>query len=61
MRAMILTEQKGVEEAPLTEREMDAPRAGRGEVRVKVSVCANGFGAKKDFLSADSANSLIWP
>ena len=40
MRAMILTEQKGVEEAPLTEREMDAPRAGRGEVRVKVSVCA---------------------
>lgn len=37
---MILTEQKRVEEAPLTEREMDALRAGRGEVRVKVSVCA---------------------
>ena len=40
MRAMILTEQKRVEESPLTQREMDPPRAGPGEVRVKVSVCA---------------------
>jgi propanol-preferring alcohol dehydrogenase len=40
MRAMILTQQKRVEELPLTQREMDAPRAGPGEVRVKVSVCA---------------------
>ena len=40
MRAMVLTEQKRVEESPLTQREMDAPRAGPGEVRVKVSVCA---------------------
>jgi propanol-preferring alcohol dehydrogenase len=40
MRTMILTEQKRVEEWPLTNREMDAPRAGPGEVRVKVSVCA---------------------
>jgi propanol-preferring alcohol dehydrogenase len=40
MRTMILTEQKRVEESPLTQREMDAPRAGPGEVRVKVSVCA---------------------
>jgi alcohol dehydrogenase, propanol-preferring len=40
MRAMVLTQQKRVEELPLTQREMDAPRAGPGEVRVKVSVCA---------------------
>ena len=40
MRAMVLTQQKCVEELPLTQREMDAPRAGPGEVRVKVSVCA---------------------
>jgi propanol-preferring alcohol dehydrogenase len=40
MRAMILTQQKRVEELPLTQTEMDAPRAGHGEVRVKVSVCA---------------------
>jgi propanol-preferring alcohol dehydrogenase len=40
MRAMVLTQQKSVEELPLTQREMDAPRAGPGEVRVKVSVCA---------------------
>ena len=40
MRTMILREQKRVEESPLTQREMDAPRAGPGEVRVKVSVCA---------------------
>ena len=40
MRAMVLTQQKCVEELPLTQREMDAPRAGSGEVRVKVSVCA---------------------
>jgi len=37
---MILTQQKRVEELPLTQTEMEAPRAGRGEVRVKVSVCA---------------------
>ena len=35
MRAMVLTQQKRVEESPLTQREMDAPRAGPGEVRVK--------------------------
>ena len=40
MRAMVLTQQKSVEELPLTQREMDAPRAGPGKVRVKVSVCA---------------------
>jgi propanol-preferring alcohol dehydrogenase len=40
MRAMVLTQQKSVEASPLTQREMDAPRAGPGEVRVKVSVCA---------------------
>jgi len=40
MRAMILTQQKGVDESPLAQREMDAPRIGPGEVRVKVSVCA---------------------
>ena len=40
MRAIVLTQQKRVEELPLTEREVDAPRAGPGEVRVKVSVCA---------------------
>jgi alcohol dehydrogenase, propanol-preferring len=40
MRAMILAEQKRVEESPLTEREMGVPPAGPGEVRVKVSVCA---------------------
>ena len=40
MHAMILTQQKGVEESPLAQREMDAPRIGPGEVRVKVSVCA---------------------
>jgi D-arabinose 1-dehydrogenase-like Zn-dependent alcohol dehydrogenase len=40
MRAMVLTQQKRVEELPLTQREMDAQRAGPGEVRVKVSVCA---------------------
>ena len=40
MRAMVLTQQKSVGELPLTKQEMDAPRAGLGEVRVKVSVCA---------------------
>jgi len=40
MRAMVLTQQMRVEESPLTQREMDAPRVGPGEVRVKVSVCA---------------------
>jgi alcohol dehydrogenase, propanol-preferring len=37
---MILTEQKPVEESPLTQRAMDAPRPRAGEVRVKVNVCA---------------------
>ena len=40
MRAMILTQQKLVEQSPLAPTEMDAPRPGPGEVRVKVSVCA---------------------
>jgi D-arabinose 1-dehydrogenase-like Zn-dependent alcohol dehydrogenase len=40
MRAMILTQQKCVDESPLAQQEMDAPRTGRGQVRVKVSVCA---------------------
>src|ERR1700745_423895 len=40
MRAMILTQQKRVDESPLARREVDAPRTGPGEVRVKVSVCA---------------------
>jgi propanol-preferring alcohol dehydrogenase len=40
MRAMVLTQQKSVEELPLTSQEMDAPQAGAGEVRVKASVCA---------------------
>ena len=37
---MVLTRQKWVDESPLARREMDAPRTGPGEVRVKVSVCA---------------------
>ena len=37
---MVLTQQKRVEELLLTQREMDAPWAGPGEVRVKVGVCA---------------------
>jgi propanol-preferring alcohol dehydrogenase len=37
---MILKEQKPVEESPLTQGAMDAPRPGTGEVRVKVNVCA---------------------
>jgi alcohol dehydrogenase, propanol-preferring len=40
MRAMVLIEQKRVEESPLIQREMDAPPVRRGQVRVKVSVCA---------------------
>ena len=40
MRAMVLTQQKRVEELPLTLQQIDAPRAGASEVRVKVSVCA---------------------
>src|SRR5262245_14604815 len=39
MRAMVLTQQKRVEELPLTLQQIDAPRAGASEVRVKVSVC----------------------
>ena len=37
---MILTEQKPVEESPLTQKAMDAPRPRAGEVGVKVNVCA---------------------
>ncbi len=40
MRAMILSEQKPVEESPLVERDVEEPHAGPGQVRVKVSVCA---------------------
>jgi hypothetical protein len=40
MRAMVLTQQKSVEELPLTQQEMDAPRGGPREVQVKISVCA---------------------
>jgi hypothetical protein len=52
MRAMILTEQKRVEESPLTEREMDAPRAGRGEVRVKVTDTQNMPSSRKTSLTS---------
>ncbi|MDB6151827.1 MAG: alcohol dehydrogenase [Chthoniobacteraceae bacterium] len=37
---MVLTKQQALESAPLTLREVDEPQAGRGEVRVRVSVCA---------------------
>jgi propanol-preferring alcohol dehydrogenase len=40
MRAMVLQQQKPVEEAPLALQEVAPPHAGRGEVRVQVSVCA---------------------
>src|SRR4051794_2978336 len=40
MRAMVLQQQKPVEEAPLVLQEIAPPHAGRGEVRVQVSVCA---------------------
>src|SRR6516162_1373993 len=40
MQAMILTKQMPVDESPLTLGEIDRPRAGPGEVRVKVNVCA---------------------
>ncbi len=40
MRAMILSEQKPVEDSPLVEREVAEPQPGPGEVRIKVSVCA---------------------
>jgi propanol-preferring alcohol dehydrogenase len=40
MRAMILTEQKPVEESPLLAREIDEPEAGPNELRIAVSVCA---------------------
>ena len=40
MRAMLLTEQKLVEESPLALRDVDEPHAGFGELRVRVSVCA---------------------
>ena len=37
---MVLTRQQPVDSAPLTLREVDEPRAGPGEIRVKVSACA---------------------
>jgi alcohol dehydrogenase, propanol-preferring len=40
MQAMILTKQMPVDESPLTLAEIDTPRAGPDEVRVKVNVCA---------------------
>jgi propanol-preferring alcohol dehydrogenase len=40
MRAMIWREQKPVEQSPLTLDDVAEPHAGRGEVRVKVNVCA---------------------
>jgi propanol-preferring alcohol dehydrogenase len=40
MRAMVLSQQKPAEEAPLVLQEIAPPHAGAGEVRVKVSVCA---------------------
>ncbi len=40
MRAMILDEQKRVEQLPLSVAEVVAPQAQSGEVRVRVSVCA---------------------
>ena len=40
MQAMVLTKQMPVDESPLTLAEIDTPRAGLGEVRVKVNVCA---------------------
>ena len=40
MRAMILSEQKPVEESPLVEREVAEPEVGPGELRIKVSACA---------------------
>jgi propanol-preferring alcohol dehydrogenase len=40
MRAMVLSNQQSVDGAPLELREAEEPRAGPGEVRVAVSVCA---------------------
>src|SRR5438046_2509582 len=40
MRAMVLGEQKPVDESPLVLREVDVPQPAPHEVRVKVSVCA---------------------
>jgi hypothetical protein len=37
MRAMILTEQKRVEESPLTEREMGVPRAVIFRVKFEIA------------------------
>ena len=37
---MILAKQMPVDESPLTLAEIDTPRAGPSEVRVKVNVCA---------------------
>ena len=40
MRAMVLTQQKPVEESPLALGDIAEPRPAADEVRVKVSVCA---------------------
>ena len=40
MRAMVLTKQQTVDDAPLSLRSVDEPQAGPGAVRLKVSVCA---------------------
>jgi propanol-preferring alcohol dehydrogenase len=40
MRAMVLEQQKPASESPLVLREIDEPRAGADEVRVRVSACA---------------------
>ena len=40
MRAMILAEQKPVEQSPLSMAQVAAPQAAHGEVRLLVSVCA---------------------
>ena len=40
MRAMILRQQKPVEQSPLSMTELPAPQAQSGEVRVRVSACA---------------------
>src|ERR1700730_15578239 len=40
MRAMVLIQQKSVNESPLVLREVDEPQPAADEVRVRVSVCA---------------------
>jgi len=39
MRAMVLDQAKGVEEAPLTARELPVPAPGPSEIRVRVRAC----------------------